>query len=253
MTDNERPRAVVLLSSGLDSTVNLVLALRECDVVLTLTFDYGQRSAGQESSRAALIAERIGVRHERIELPWFRRFTQTALVNTGHQVPVSESVQIDDAQASQRSAKAVWVPNRNGIFLNIAAGFAEGMGAEVVVPGFNIEEAQTFPDNSQDFLDATTGAFSYSTGNRVKARCFTTELDKTAIVRVGRELGAPFDLVWPCYLGGDVPCGACESCQRFARAFANNGLQWEFSRGNQDKLDLKSEARVAQQDEKSQS
>lgn len=237
-SSGSRKRAVVLLSSGLDSTVNLYEARALSDVVLAITFDYGQRAAEREIAQAGLIAEHAGVAHKVISLPWFRDFTQTSLINSAHAVPVSSDVAIDDMGVSQVTAKAVWVPNRNGILLNVAAGFAEGLGADWVVPGFNKEEAATFPDNSETFLQALTKSFSFSTANHLEAVCFTTSLDKTAIVRRGVTLGAPFHLMWPCYFPGQrksaepglaAPgeyqiCRVCESCQRFLRALKQAGV-----------------------------
>ncbi len=212
-------RSVVLLSAGLDSTVNLYRAKEESDVVMALTFNYGQRAAAREIEHAAKLAAQVGTRHHVIDLPWFRDFTKTALVDSKQEVPTS-SVSIDDFNASTHSAKAVWVPNRNGIFLNIGAAFAEGLQAEWIVPGFNLEEAATFPDNSEAYLQAASRAFQFSTSNQVQVRCFTTDLTKPEIVKLGRKLGVPFDLVWTCYFGGEKPCGQCESCQRLARALA---------------------------------
>jgi 7-cyano-7-deazaguanine synthase len=211
-------RSVVLLSSGLDSTVNLFEAKQKSEVLLALTFNYGQRAAIREVERAARIAKCAEVRHQVIDLTWFADFTKTSLVNRGASVPTKKSVSIDDLKVSHETAKAVWVPNRNGIFLNVAAGFAEGVGADWIVPGFNAEEAATFPDNTDDFLKAATASFRFSTANHVEAMCFTTALNKTQIVRRGRLLGAPFELMWPCYFAGENPCGECESCQRFIRA-----------------------------------
>ena len=211
-------KSVVLLSSGLDSTVNLFEALQRTEVVLTLTFNYGQRAAVRELERAAEIAQHAGVAWKNLDLTWFSEFTNTSLVNRANDVPVGGAVSIDDLKVSSETAKAVWVPNRNGIFLNIGAAFAEGLGADIVVPGFNIEEGATFPDNTQGFLDALSDAFQFSTSNAVRAECFTTGLNKTQIVARGRALQAPFELMWPCYLAGTKPCGECESCKRFARA-----------------------------------
>jgi 7-cyano-7-deazaguanine synthase len=213
----EAKRSVVLLSSGLDSTVNLYEAKQKSEVVLALTFNYGQRAAVRELDRAAKIAKHAGVRHQSVDLPWFSEFTKTSLVNRGADIP-TKAVSIDDLKVSHETAKAVWVPNRNGILLNVAAGFAEGLNAEWIVPGFNAEEAATFPDNTNDFLKALSASFRFSTANHVEAICFTTALNKTEIVRRGRLLGAPFELMWPCYFAGETPCGECESCQRFRRA-----------------------------------
>ncbi len=214
-------KSVVLLSSGLDSTVNLYRAAQESEVVLAITFDYGQRAAAREIQQAAILASNLRVPHRVIALPWFKDFTQSSLVNRQMDVPTT-SVRIDSFEASTHSAKAVWVPNRNGIFLNIGAAFAESLDAKWLIPGFNAEEATTFPDNSEDYLQASTQAFHFSTGNHVQVKCFTTALDKTEIVKLGRSLKVPFELIWTCYFGGEKPCGQCESCQRFSRAMSAN-------------------------------
>jgi len=213
-------RSLVLLSSGLDSTVNLYSALAESVVVLALTFDYGQRAATREIEHARDLAATLGIPHKVLALPWFRDFTRTSLVDSDQAVPTDANVGINDFELSTASAKAVWVPNRNGIFLNIAAAFAEGLNADWIIPGFNREEAVTFPDNSAAFLEATTRSLDYSTSNHVAVKCFTTELDKIEIVKLGRKLNVPFHKVWACYFGGEAQCGSCESCQRFARAMA---------------------------------
>lgn len=211
-------KSVVLLSSGLDSTVNLYRAKKESEVLLALTFDYGQRAAAREIERSTKIAALAGVRHHVVALPWFRDFTKTSLVDASMEVPTT-AVSIDNLEVSAETAKAVWVPNRNGIFLNIGAAFAESLKAHWLIPGFNFEEAQTFSDNSEAYLQSMTKALHFSTSNHVEVKCFTTAMTKTEIVKLGRTLGAPFELMWPCYFGGEKPCGQCESCQRFQRAF----------------------------------
>ena len=217
-------RSVVLLSSGLDSTVNLYEARQKSEVVAALTFDYGQRAAAREIEKARAQCDYLGIRHIVVPLPFFKEFTQTSLVNRDSDIPKSKEVSIDDRATSLATAVRVWVPNRNGIMLNIAAGYAEGLKADFIVPGFNIEEAATFPDNTDEFLKATTYALKFSTANHIEAICFTTALDKTAIARRGTELGVRFDLIWPCYFGNEKLCGECESCQRYQRACANAGI-----------------------------
>ena len=211
-------KSVVLLSSGLDSTVNLFEAHRAGQVLLALTFSYGQRAAPAEIRSSQKLCHLLGVPHKAVELPWFRDFTKTSLVN--REIDVPSNVRIHDLEESHVSAKKVWVPNRNGIFLNIGAGFAEGLGADVVVTGFNAEEAATFPDNTPEFLSALDRSFAYSTASGVRMQCWTTALQKADIVRRGAELKVPFNLMWPCYHGGDEWCRVCESCLRFLRAQA---------------------------------
>ncbi|MCB0349657.1 MAG: 7-cyano-7-deazaguanine synthase QueC [Bdellovibrionales bacterium] len=212
------PSAVVLLSSGLDSTVNLYQAVSKMTVSRVLTFDYGQRAAQREIEQSAKICKKLKLQHQVIEIKWLGDMTSTSLVNTRASVPTGEDVQIDDHGQSMSTAKAVWVPNRNGVFLNIGAAVAESVGADYVVPGFNIEEAATFPDNTGDFLNALDNSFTYSTANHVKTLCYTTNQNKTEIARLGQKLDVPFELIWPCYFGAEEICRECESCKRFIRA-----------------------------------
>jgi 7-cyano-7-deazaguanine synthase len=217
-------KSVVLLSGGLDSATNLYIASQKTDVRLALTFNYGQRVAQKEVHAAKELTQRLGINHKVLDISWIKDFGRSSLIDRSHQVPQGADVKIDDQAQSKKTATAVWVPNRNGILLNIAAGYAEAFDADIVVPGFNIEEAQTFPDNSEAFLEAMTASLSFSTANKVKAQCFTTNLDKTGMVRVAHSLSLPFELLWSCYLDGEKWCGTCESCLRFKRALINNDL-----------------------------
>ncbi len=203
-------KGVALLSGGLDSTVSLAAAVRKMDVLLALTFDYGQRAARREREASARICRRFRIPHRAIPLPWLGGITRTALVNRRAGLPRREM--------SKRSARAVWVPGRNGVFIEIAAAHAESLGACRIVTGFNREEAAAFPDNSAAYVRAVNRALGYSTANGVRVVSFTASLDKREIVRLGRRLGAPLDEIWPCYEGGREWCGTCESCLRCLEA-----------------------------------
>jgi 7-cyano-7-deazaguanine synthase len=231
MSKSTKPGAVVLLSAGLDSTFNLYKAAREMDLLLALTFDYGQRAAAKEIACAAELARTLNVPHKVIALPWFKEFTRTALIAEVN-LPKAAEVRIGDHARSLETAKAVWVPNRNGIFLNIAAGFAEGLGAEFVIPGFNREEAATFPDNSLGFLRTLDESWKFSTATQVKPKCFSADMDKTEIVAEALKMKLPLKRLWPCYEASAAWCGLCESCQRFDRALRANGLSFSQLRGD---------------------
>ncbi len=211
-------KAVAVLSGGLDSTVSLALARRSgVRFVRALYFDYGQRARRRERAASRAVAKHYRIPWREIALPWLAEVTSTALVRGG--VPRLRETELDDLRTAKRTAAAVWVPNRNGVFLNIAAAVAEGLGAGLVVTGFDREEARTFPDNSEAFIRAANAAFRYSTANGVRVKSFVSALTKPQIVARGRAAGAPLGLVWSCYEGGVVPCGRCESCARSARAF----------------------------------
>lgn len=209
-------KAILLLSSGLDSAANLALEA-EFQVSLALTIDYGQNGAAKELERAALLARHFRIEHVVFDLHGFAKLTgaKSALLG-GQPIPSPES--LDDLMITTRSAASVWVPNRNGVMLSIAAALAESRGFEAVAVGFNAEEAVTFPDNTTAYMDAMTASLEYSTANRVRVVSATAELTKKQIVERlgGREF--PFELLWSCYEAGAKHCGRCESCQRLTRA-----------------------------------
>ncbi|MGB9791060.1 MAG: 7-cyano-7-deazaguanine synthase QueC [Thermacetogeniaceae bacterium] len=217
-------KQIVLLSGGLDSAVCLAKAVREGEVRLALNFSYGQRAEERERESARKLAEHYGVPFEALELPFLKSLTDTALVSEEMPLPEPDPDDLDDPQKGKENALQVWVPNRNGLFVNIAACYAESLGCDLIVAGFNAEEAKSFPDNSADFVEAANRAFFYSTRTGVRLISYTQELTKAEIARLGAELGLPFELVWSCYRGDERMCGRCESCRRFRRAVGEAGL-----------------------------
>ncbi len=212
-------KRIVLLSGGLDSVVAFKKSVDIGDVVLCLTFDYGQQAAKKEAAAAAKISSLYDVKHRLIELPWLKEITKTALVCTDKKIPKLSTDELDGAGGkTEQSAKSVWVPNRNGVFINIAASFCETLEAGFIIAGFNIEEAATFPDNSPEFIKAINSSLSYSTLNKIKLLSPTALLNKKEIVKLGMEIDAPLELLWSCYKGGEKMCGTCESCMRLNRA-----------------------------------
>lgn len=218
--ENSRLKTVVLLSGGLDSSANLAIADHFDRPVLALTVDYGQRASAAEIRAARSISEYYGVPHEVLDLRWLGALGGSALTESAIGVPEPEQGLLDDPKAASVTARAVWVPNRNGVLIHAAAAVAESRGAQQVVVGFNKEEAATFPDNSSQFLGTANLSLRYSTAGRVKLACYTDMMVKSEIVQALRNLPKPFpfDRVWSCYHGGERMCGKCESCQRFVRA-----------------------------------
>ena len=224
-------RAILILSGGLDSTVSAHLASRSGVICFSLTFDYGQRSALREKEAVAKTAKNLGLDHKVIELPWLKEITNNALVGAVRELPLLRPSELDDREKTDASARAVWVPNRNGVFLNIAAAHAEALDCDTVVTGFNAEEAATFPDNSVSFVEAADRFFSFATLKKVRVKSFTQEMTKVEIVRAGGELGVNFSDLWNCYEGGEKQCGRCESCLRSIRAYREVGI-WERVKAN---------------------
>jgi hypothetical protein len=117
-------RTVILLSGGLDSAVNLQKARQETESVLALTFDYGQKAAQEEITSASAMCSRVDVPHRTVPLPWLGEITATALVSPDRELPSPSEDELDRPDESSERAAAVWVPNRNGVFVAVGAAFA---------------------------------------------------------------------------------------------------------------------------------
>lgn len=210
--------AIVLLSSGLDSTVNCYLAKKKYAYISSLYFDYGQKAAVKELNCASRIAKTLQIPFQSIELPWLKGLGASAL--TSDSVDIPKNLDLQDPRQMQHSAGQVWVPNRNAIFIHIATAFAENKNADIIV-GFNKEEAMTFPDNSAEFVKAINRTLSFSTSHKVVVKSYTLLMNKIEIIKLGKELDVNFDLIWSCYKGEQKPCGHCESCLRMKLAWEN--------------------------------
>ena len=203
-------KAVILLSGGLDSLVSL--GLSGYNVSLALTFDYGQKSVKDEIEASRKICEYYNVEHKVIKLDWLKNITYTALVS---------DKQLPD-KIDENSAKNVWVPNRNGLFLNIAGSFADAENYDYILIGANKEEAQTFPDNTKEFIERINAEFEFSTQKHPKVVAPLINCDKNDIVKLALEQNVPLKYVKSCYAGGVMHCGKCESCIRLKNALLYN-------------------------------
>lgn len=208
-------KGIILLSGGLDSLVSLGLGMEKYGISLALTFDYGQKALEQEISTSKNICDYYKIEHKIIKLDWLKNVTHTALVED-KELPEG----IDNPEDS---AKSVWVPNRNGLFLNIAGSFADGNDYNYIIIGANKEEGQTFPDNTQEFIDRVNAEFEFSTQKHPKVVAPLINYDKNDIVKQAIEHNIPLEFVRSCYSDGKKHCGKCESCTRLKNALIANG------------------------------
>lgn len=209
--------------------VNSKKALDDTELCLILTADYGQASAKREIEAASLIAQKYGVQHQVIHLDWL---SNMAFGLKGNNIPSYDPHKLDEASYASETARAVWVPNRNGVLINIAGAYADSLDLKLIVVGFNREEAATFPDNTSDYLTKVNESLRYSTQVQARVHSFTAFLNKSEIVNYGRKIDAPFEFLWSCYHGGDQMCGECESCRRLKRALRENDFEEEFEKQN---------------------
>ncbi len=212
-------KQVVLLSGGLDSSINLCLALEAGEVILALTFDYGQLSAIREIAKARELCNLLKVAHRAIDLKGLKEWFRSAITDERVSLPQHSPEYWGSGGVDlEETAEMVWVPNRNGVMVNIAAAVAETVEAELVVAGFNAEEAETFPDNSREFVEAVNACWQYSTRGRVKLVSYTIDWDKKKIFKEGMRRDFPWKCLWACYNGQERMCGKCESCARLINA-----------------------------------
>ena len=156
--------------------------------------------------------------HEVIDLPWLSKISTSSL-NTSEDIPEVKEDELDDLEKSKSSASSVWVPARNMVFTSIATSYAESIGAEIIIVGWDREEAATFPDNSKEFLNAFNELIEIGSPDNIKIEAPAIDLNKEEIVELGVKVGAPMELSYSCYAGREKHCGVCESCMRRKRAF----------------------------------
>lgn len=212
-------KSVILLSGGLDSLVTLGYSIKHTNynVELALTFDYGQKALENEINTSKKICEYYNIKHKVIRLDWLKEITKTALVSN-EEVPAENFSTLD-------SCNAVWVPNRNALFLNIAACFCDSNGFDYILYGANKEEAGTFSDNTEEFRAQITKLFETSTHQQPKVVAPLINYYKDDIVRIAVEDSIPLELVRSCYNSGERHCGKCESCHYLKKALMANNCE----------------------------
>ena len=209
-------KSIILMSGGLDSVVSLGLTREKYDVQLALTFDYGQKAAKTEIEASQKICGFYNVKHKVIALDFLKEITHTSLV-ADCEIPTGNRLENED-----ESAKNVWVPNRNGLFLNIAASFADSEDYDYIIIGANLEEGKTFPDNTKEFIERINLEFEYSTRKCPKVLAPLINSTKNDIVKQAIENSVPLEYIRSCYAGGNKHCGKCESCTRLKNALLYN-------------------------------
>lgn len=216
-------KSVVLLSGGVDSTVALYWALSLYEKVFALTFDYGQRHR-IEINTAKKLTKKLQISHKILKVD-LNQIGGSALTDSRFTLPEYENVHkiIDRPPPT-------YVPFRNGIFLSLAAGWAEVEGVKDIICGFNIIDSPDYPDTRRDFVEAMEKAINMGTKaafSREKFRILSpfVNMKKAEIIRKGLELGADFSYSISCYRGEEIPCLRCSSCHLRQKAFEEMGME----------------------------
>lgn len=219
------PAAVVLLSGGLDSATVLAIAQSQGFTCHAISFDYGQRHR-VELQAAAVVASALGAATHRIIRVDLRAIGGSALTSS-IAVPINRSEQM-----MGQGIPITYVPARNTIFLSMALGLAEVVGAFDLFVGVNAVDYSGYPDCRQEFLDAFQHLANLATAAAIEGRGMfrirapLIKLSKADIIRSGKALGLDYSLTVSCYQvdGEGRACGRCDSCQIRRKGFADAGL-----------------------------
>jgi 7-cyano-7-deazaguanine synthase len=215
-------RAVVLLSGGLDSYTAAAIARAQRFALCALTIHYGQRHA-REVEAARAVAHALGVERH-LELDVDLRAIGGSSLTSDATVPRDRDLKGSDIPST-------YVPARNTIFLSLALGWAEVLGAYDIVIGVNALDYSGYPDCRPEFIAAFERLADLATragveGGRFRVHAPLLALGKADIIRRGLELGLDYGLTHSCYdpLPGGQPCGACDSCVLRAQGFREAGV-----------------------------
>lgn len=219
------PRAVVLVSGGLDSATTLAIARREGFECHALTFDYGQRHRW-ELAAARRVCAALGAAEHFICQFDLRGIGGSALT-ADLDVPKDR-----DEAALTRGIPVTYVPARNTVFLAVALGWAEVLGAGDLFLGVNAVDYSGYPDCRPEFIAAFERLANLATKagvegtTRFRIHTPLISLTKAEIIRTGLALGVDYSLTHSCYdpLPDGRPCGRCDACLLRAKGFLEAGI-----------------------------
>ena len=216
MIQFSKPRAVVLLSGGMDSSVCAALAVRDYEAA-ALHISYGQRTEQRERRSFLAICDRLGIENR-------LAVRNEALRAIGGSALTDENIAVPDAHDIGREIPVTYVPFRNAHFLSVAVSWAEVIGASKILIGAVEQDSSGYPDCRPAYYEAFNRVIAAGTKEGgIEVVTPLIAMRKSQIIRLGVELGAPFDLTWSCYSREDRACGVCDSCVLRLRAFQEAG------------------------------
>jgi len=217
-------KAVCLISGGLDSAVTSFIAKDQGYEIYGLSFCYGQRH-NKELEYAKKIGRILGVKDHVFFNLDIDVFKSSSLVDR------SKNIQMDvDIKDIGKDIPVTYVPGRNTVFLSIGLAYAETVDAEAVFIGVTSTDYSGYPDCRPEFIKSFQKMANICNkkgveGNPIKIVTPLLYLNKSEIIKKGISLEVPFEYTWSCYLGEDLACGRCDSCQLRLKGFKNANLK----------------------------
>ena len=214
-----QPKAIVLLSGGMDSCVTTAMAARECRLA-ALHVSYGQLTEARERRAFEQIADFYEITERlHVDQSYLRRIGGSALTDP--------SISLREADLDAADIPASYVPFRNAHFLAAAVSWAETIGAVRIYIGAVEADSSGYPDCRPEYYQVYNRLIAAGTRPETRIEIVTPliTLRKQEIVKKGIELGAPFHLSWSCYRSQEMACGRCDSCALRLRAFEQAGAK----------------------------
>ncbi len=211
--------AIVLVSGGLDSCVTAAVANKDYEPAF-LHVNYGQRTEARELKAFKEIADFYNVSKRLIvSVDYLKEIGGSSLINKNLPVP--------DYKDERMGIPSTYVPFRNTHLIAIAVSWAEVISAKKIFIGAMEEDSSGYPDCREAYFKAYNRLIELGTRPETKIEIETPiiHLKKWEVVKLGAELGAPFQLTWSCYRSEDIACGRCESCILRIKAFKEAGIR----------------------------
>jgi len=216
-------KSIVLFSGGLDSTTAIYWALDRYEKVFALTFDYGQRNM-IELDMAGKVAQKLNVPQKVLRVN-LKQIGGSSLTDTKLSLP-----QYEKMEESEEGLPSTYVPFRNGIFLALAAAWAEVVGIKEIICGFNVIDSPNYPDTRKQFVQAMQEAINLGTKaslspEKIQIIAPFLKMKKSDIIKEGLSLNVDYSFAISCYCGEEIPCQKCSSCVLRQKAWEKVGLQ----------------------------
>lgn len=209
---NQKDKCVVVLSGGPDSTVVAYWAKKQGYGINCLSFKYGQ-IAEKETNQAKLIAKILDAPIKVIDMSSLKEIFMGVTSLCDRNIALTPVF-----------SQPIVVPFRNAIFLSIAVSYAETVGANKIFYGAHGSDAANYPDCREEFYKSMEQTAQLGTEMKLGIKAPFSGVSKAEVIKIGTELGVPFELTWSCYLDRVKHCGKCESCMNRKAAFKEAGI-----------------------------
>ena len=213
------PKAVCIISGGMDSALSAKIAKDEGYEIIALHFNYGQRTEKKELESFRKITKTLdAIESYEIDLDFFEQIGASALTDKSIEVPTG---------GIEAGVPVTYVPFRNGIFLSIATAVAEKHGAQALYIGVVEEDSSGYPDCRENYIKQMERAINLGTKDEtnLEIKMPLVAMSKAEIVAEALKRDVPLQFTWSCYKNEDEACGVCDSCRLRLKGFAKAGAK----------------------------